>query len=117
MTDNEIIASKMPARNRFGQDGSPMPSSLTPGQTKSPIADVNPLMVDVPGLDAQDQLSHRVGTDGDGKVSEIAPCSAMRHRSSSDGSPGGMFGNGNNHRDSGKALSPSTFGRPQTPRT
>jgi hypothetical protein len=91
MADTEIKASKEPAKNQYGQNGYSGASSLNPGQTKSPIADMSPPMANVPGLDMQDQLSHRVKMGDDGKPVEYAPHASMKHRSASDGSPGGTI--------------------------
>jgi hypothetical protein len=82
MADAEIKASKEPARNNYGQNGSPLPSSLTPEQHKSPIADVSPPTVAAPSLRVEDTLAHRVKMDGD-KPAAITTHSGMSNRSTS----------------------------------
>ena len=108
----EYVGSREKAKNGYGQNGSAQSSSLLPGETKSPIADVSPPQVAVPGLREEDTLAHRVKMDGD-KAAEYAAHPSMAHRGVSDGSPGGKVPAAGIHRDSGKSLSPSTFGRRQ----
>ena len=96
-TDPMIKASKEPARNQYGQNGSPLAASLLPGESKSPIADASPPQCKVPGLDDQDQLAHRVRMDGD-KAAEITPHSGMYRRSTRDGSPGGTIDGSHSRR-------------------
>jgi hypothetical protein len=107
-----FIASKQKPKNAFGQNGFQGASSLEPGQTKSPIADVSPPQVGVPGLRVEDTLAHRVKMDGE-KAAEYSAHPSMSHRSASDGSPGGTIQAATHRADSGKSLSPSTFGRKQ----
>ena len=47
-TDTEIKASREPADNSYGQNGSPEASSLLPGETKPNIKNVSPPTVTVP---------------------------------------------------------------------
>lgn len=99
MADVEIKASKEPARNAYGQNGSPLPSSLTPGQHKSPIPDVSPPTAAVPGLRVEDTLAHRVKMDGD-KPAAITTHSGMANRSTAiESIPHSTI-----RRDSGKSL-------------
>jgi hypothetical protein len=81
MTDEEIKASHLKSGNSYGQNASPLASSLLPEETKSPIADVSPPQVAVPGLRTEDTLTHRVKMGADGKATEYAAHDSMRHRS------------------------------------
>lgn len=108
--DTIIVGTKEKAKNGYGQNGYQGASSLLPGETKSPIADVSPPQVAVPGLLPADTLAHRVRMDGD-KAAEYTPHPSMSHRSVSAGSPGGKIPAAPIRRDSGKSLSPSTLGR------
>jgi hypothetical protein len=96
-TDPEIKASRLPARNGYGQNGSALPSSLTPGQTKNPIADVSPPACNVPGLAAADQHGARV------KPTAYKSHDGLPARTVHDGSPGGVPA-ATIRRDSGKRL-------------
>jgi len=60
MADTEIAVSKVKAKNAYGQNGFQGASSLSPGQTKRPTADVSPPVVTVPGVAPADQISARV---------------------------------------------------------
>lgn len=115
---DEIIASHLKpfpgpgnSKTGYGQNGDISQSSLTPGQTKSPIADVSPKQADVPALLPADQLSARVAMDADGKAAGITPHAGMAKRSPSSGSPGGHMTNDSLHRNSGKTLNARTGGR------
>jgi len=103
MADTEIKASHEKAKNAYGQNGSPQASSLLPGQTKSPIADVTPPQAAVPGLRVEDTLAHRVKMDGD-KAAAYPHHSGLPPRSVDSGSPGGTVPAANTRRDSGKNL-------------
>jgi hypothetical protein len=113
---DEIIASHLksfpgPSKTGYGQNGDSSQSSLTPGETKSPIADVSPPQVDCPALLPADQLSARVKMDGD-KAAEITPHSSMAHRGPASGSPGGHMNSADSlRRDSGKTFNARTGGR------
>jgi hypothetical protein len=106
----EFVGSREKANNAFGQNGYQGASSLTPGQTKSPIADVAPKQASVPGLNPCDTIEHRVKMDGD-KPAAYANHSSMAPRAVDNGSPGGLVPQGNGHRNSGKTLNPRTGGR------
>lgn len=98
-----FVASKMKPKSAFGQNGFQGASSLEPGQTKPPIADVSPSQVGVPSLLPSDTLAHRVSMDGH-KAAEYSAHPSMSHRSASDGSPGGRVPAATIRRDSGKTL-------------
>jgi hypothetical protein len=78
--DTEIKASKVPAKNAFGQNGYQGASSLTPGQTKPPIKNVSPPTAKA---DAGDWQTRDVGK------SNVKPHVGMADRTVSSGSPGG----------------------------
>jgi hypothetical protein len=102
--DQEFIGSHEKAKNAYGQNGYQGASSLTPGQTKPPIADVSPKQASVPSLATADTLAVRVKMDGDGKAAAITSHSGMPARGVSSGSPGGQVPASNLRRDSGKNL-------------
>jgi hypothetical protein len=93
--DAEIKVTHLKPNNAYGQNGSPLPSSLTPGQTKSPIADVSPPQADVPGLDANAQLSNRVSPD----AAPIPVAHGMKSPAAPD-----KIGGGNVHQPSKRAM-------------
>ena len=98
MSDDPMIkASREPAKNSYGQNGSPQPSSLLPGQTKPPIADVAPPQHGVEALRVEDTLAHRVKMGADGKAAQYTAHDSMRPRTVSDGSPGGVIGSKTHH--------------------
>lgn len=80
---DEIVGSHLKANNSYGQGGYQGASSLNPGETKAPIADVSPKTCDVPGLDAADQLGARV------KPTAYNPTFGLGKRGVDAGSPGG----------------------------
>jgi hypothetical protein len=100
--DTFIKASREPAKNSYGQNGSPQASSLLPGQTKPNIPNVSPPSASrVPGLDAADQLSARVHTT-DGRPTGIQGHDGLPARSTDSGSPGGKIPAALAYRDTGK---------------
>jgi len=111
--DDATIGSKEKSKNGFGQNGYQGPSSLTPGQTKSPIPDISPPQHGVGGLRPEDTLAHRVKMGDDGKAQPYASHPSMAARGVSDGSPGGKIPAAPHRADSGKSISPGTFGRKQ----
>jgi hypothetical protein len=88
-TSTEFVASRERPKNGYGQVGYQGSASLTPGQTKSPIADVSPPTCNVPGLAGADQLSARVKMGDDGRPASPPLHMGAYHRTVSDGSPGG----------------------------
>lgn len=98
--DPMIKASHEKAKNAYGQNGSPQSSSLLPGQSKSPIADVSPKQTSVPGLSHDDTLAHRVKMDGD-KAAAYPHHDGLPPRGSDCGSPGGRVPQATIRRDSG----------------
>jgi hypothetical protein len=92
----DIVGSREPAKNKYGQNGSPTPSSLEPGQHKSPIANVSPPQSNVPGVRHDDSLEHRVRMDGD-KAAAYATHNGFTARTVDSGSPGGVIGSKTNH--------------------
>lgn len=80
----------------YGQNGSIIPSSLLPGQTKPPIADVSPPQHGVESLRPEDTLAHRVKMDGD-KAAPYARHDGLVARTVDSGSPGGVIGSKTNH--------------------
>jgi hypothetical protein len=99
----EIIGSHEKARNAYGQNGYQGASSLTPGQTKAPTADVSPPQIAAPGLRHEDSLAARTAMDGD-KAAAYPHSPSLPPRSVSSGSPGGEVPASNLRRDSGKSL-------------
>jgi hypothetical protein len=101
---NEIVGSHLKANNSYGQNGSPLPSSLNPGKSKPNIADVSPPTANVPGLDAADQLGARVHMTADGKPMGYPTSDGLSARTVDSGSPGGSIPAATIRRDSGKRL-------------
>jgi hypothetical protein len=79
VTSTEFIGSHEKAKNSYGQNGSSQSPSLTPGQHKSPIADVSPKQTIVPGQRVEDTLAHRVKMNGD-TAAAITPHPGHRSR-------------------------------------
>jgi len=96
-TDTEIKASHEKAKNAFGQNGYQGASSLLPGQTKPPIADVSPPQHGVESLRPEDTLAHRVKMGADGKAAGYAAHDGLVARTVDSGSPGGVISSKTNH--------------------
>ena len=115
--DPEIKASKEPAKNGYGQNGSPQSSSLLPGQTKPNIPNVSPPTVKTPNMNGPGAYNAIGDNDRLAQITDenTFPSAhpSMANRAPNSGSPSGRVPSAPLRRDSGKPLSPSTFGRQQ----
>jgi hypothetical protein len=115
--DPEIKASKEPAKNGYGQTGFQGASSLLPGQTKPNIPNVSPPTVKTPNMNGP--AAYKAIGDNDRLAQTTdennfpAAHPSMANRAPNSGSLSGRVPSAPLRRDSGKTLSPSTFGRRQ----
>lgn len=97
MAETVFVGSHEKPKNAFGQNGFQGASSLLPGETKSPIADVSPPQHGVESLRPEDHLSARVTMGADGKAAGYSAHDSMVARTVDSGSPGGVIGSKTNH--------------------